>query len=101
MKAYHHIAAFLIIVAISIFFHTQDFQWIIEQWQLNPYYKHGFYVFIVSILFGIYRLTRVEWGRVSSRSPFWFLTSTFWWLIAAILYWSGRALSEESIHHYL
>ncbi|MBI2026471.1 MAG: exosortase/archaeosortase family protein [Deltaproteobacteria bacterium] len=101
MKAYYHIAAFLIIVVISIFFHTQDFRWIIDQWQNNPYYQHGFYVFIVTCLFGIYRLTQVEWGRLSSRSPFWFLPSTFWWVIAAILYWSGRAISSESFHYYL
>ena len=101
MKAYYHIGAFLIIVVISIFFHAKDFQWIIQQWQSNPYYQHGFYVFIVSSLFCIYRVTQIEWGRLSSRSPFWFLPSLFWWLIAFILYWSGRAFIAQNIHHYL
>ncbi len=101
MKFFPNILALIIIAVITYFFHHDDFSWIYREWKTNSYYTHGMYVLIASILFAFYRITKIDWGRVAAKGPFWFLSATFWWLISAILYWSGKAINPEYIHHYL
>lgn len=101
MKKNLSLIAFLSIIVISLFFHMQDFQWIVHEWRFNSYYTHGWYVLIASLLYAGYRYNHIDWDRVSSHGPFWFMAALFWWGISAILYWAGNAFNPDNIHHYL
>ena len=65
MKA---ISALVLLVAGG-FAYFQPMRWLIESWRVNPYYKHGVVVVLVSIAYAVFKIVRSE--KAESQDHHW------------------------------
>ena len=72
MKA---ISALVLLVAGG-FAYFQPMRWLIESWRVNPYYKHGVVVVLVSIAYAVFKIVRSEKAENQSHQWIYFLTAS-------------------------
>lgn len=72
MKA---ISALVLLVAGG-FAYFQPMRWLIESWRVNPYYKHGVIVVLVSIAYAVFKIVRSEKAESQDHHWIYFLTAS-------------------------
>ena len=100
MKIFFHLGIFIILLSLTYFLHGSDFKWLYNEWYTNSYYKHGFYMTLVALVFSVRQLFLVDWIKVLTKGSFWFLSALLWWVGAILLYWQGHRVVSENARHF-
>jgi len=75
------IASVLLVVGGAAYF--QPMRWLIESWRVNPYYKHGFIVALVSIAYTVFKIVRSN--KTEGKDHYW----TYFLAASIVLYLIG------------